>query len=114
MLFRGRLITAGAWSDSSVSCCCSFFFPLCLSVPGNSLWHRLFLLSYFGVPRGAAAKGTAGVVKFEENTLPVVVFGFPWDSFFRMTTATVVLLQPSGICSTSVLKKRSLSPDSPS
>jgi hypothetical protein len=41
------------------------------------------------VPQNTAANNTVGVVKFEENILPVVVFGFRWN-FFCMTTATVV------------------------
>jgi hypothetical protein len=89
MLSRDKLLTVEAQTDWAVSCYCSFFVPSCLFVPGTSSWHRLFPLFCSGVPQSTAAKDTAGVVKFEENTLPVVVFGFPYG-FFRMTTATVV------------------------
>jgi hypothetical protein len=43
----------------------------------STSWQELFLMFCSGVPRSATAKDAAGVVKFEENTLAVMVFGFP-------------------------------------
>jgi hypothetical protein len=37
------------------------------------------------VPWSAASATASGVVKFEENTPPVVVFGVPWDYFFHIS-----------------------------
>jgi hypothetical protein len=39
------------------------------------------------VHQSEAAKDTVGVVKFEENIPPVVVFYFPWN-FFRISSFT--------------------------
>jgi hypothetical protein len=79
--------TAYSWSPDWLICFVLFllFRPPFLFVPGTSSWRRLFLLFYSGVPRSAAVKDTFGVVKFEENTLPVVIFCFPWD-FFRISS----------------------------
>jgi hypothetical protein len=43
-------------------------------------------------PRSAAAKETAGVVRLEENTLPVVVLGVLWA--FLLCSSSLACLQP--------------------
>jgi hypothetical protein len=46
----------------------------------------LRLLLFFVLPRGAAAKDKPGLVRLEENTLPVLVLGVLCDFFFCISS----------------------------